>query len=185
MAGSLDKLNRVRLSGALATALVLALVLGPLAVVAGRAEFGARLGAADWAALRFTLLQASLSALISVGLAIPVARALSRRDFPGRGALVLLMGAPFILPVLVAVLGLLAVFGRAGLLNSALLWAGFEPVSIYGLHGVVVAHVFFNLPLATRLILQGWQAIPGERLRLAAALGFSPRDMARHLERPM
>ncbi|HHL22318.1 MAG TPA: thiamine/thiamine pyrophosphate ABC transporter permease ThiP [Aliiroseovarius sp.] len=173
------------MSGALATALVLALVLGPLAVVAGRAEFGARLGAADWAALRFTLLQASLSALISVGLAIPVARALSRREFIGRRVLVLLMGAPFILPVLVAVLGLLAVFGRAGLVNEILGWAGIGPVSIYGLHGVVVAHVFFNLPLATRLILQGWQAIPGERLRLAAALGFSPRDMARHLERPM
>ena len=72
-----------------------------------------------------------------------------------RGLLITLMGAPFILPVIVAVLGLLAVFGRAGIFNSALVWAGLEPVSIYGLHGVVLAHVFFNLPLATRLILQG------------------------------
>jgi len=42
---------------------------------------------------------------------VPVARALARRRFVGRGLLVTLLGAPFILPVIVAVLGLLAVFG--------------------------------------------------------------------------
>ena len=47
-------------------------------------------------------------------LAVPVARALARRRFPGRGLLVTLLGAPFLLPVIVALLGLLAVFGRAG-----------------------------------------------------------------------
>ena len=82
-------------------------------------------------------------------------------------------GAPFILPVIVAVLGLLAVFGRAGILSQALGLLGLPPVPIYGLHGVVLAHVFFNLPLATRLILQGWLAIPAERFRLAASLGIA------------
>ncbi len=98
------------------------------------------------------------------------------------------VGCTFILPVIVAVLGLLAVFGRAGILSQALIWAGLEPVSIYGWHGgVIIAHVFFNLPpLATRLILQGWLAIPpAERFRLAASLGgFTPSDTFRVLERP-
>ncbi len=49
-----------------------------------------------------------------------MARALARRRFPGRGALIALMGAPFLLPVIVAVLGLLAVFGRSGWVNGAL-----------------------------------------------------------------
>ncbi len=147
----------------------------------------ARCGSApsDWAAIRFTLAQATLSALFSVALAIPLARALARRRFPGRGVLITLLGAPFILPVIVAVLGLLAVFGRNGLLSTALGWAGLDPIHIYGLHGVVLAHVFFNMPLATRLILQGWAAIPAERFRLAASLNFAPRDTARLLERPM
>jgi thiamine transport system permease protein len=48
-----------------------------------------------------------------------------------------------------------------------------------------LAHVFFNLPLATRFFLQGWLAIPSERFRLAATLEFSSRDIARVLERPM
>jgi thiamine transport system permease protein len=55
-------------------------------------------------------------------------------------------------------------------------------VSVYGLQGVVLAHVFLNLPLATRMILQGWQAIPAERIRLAQSLGFTPRETFRHLE---
>ncbi len=174
-----------RIAGGAAAALVAALTLGTLAAVALRADRAPVLGPADWAAIRFTLLQATLSALISVALAIPVARALARRSFPGRSLLVTLLGAPFILPVIVAALGLLAVFGRNGILSQALVWAGFAPVHIYGLHGVVLAHVFFNMPLATRLILQGWLAIPAERFRLAASLGLGPRQVARMLEWPM
>ncbi|MCJ8138262.1 thiamine/thiamine pyrophosphate ABC transporter permease ThiP [Falsirhodobacter halotolerans] len=163
-------------------AAVLALTLGPLILVALHAEGG---WSADLSALRFTLVQAALSAVISVALAIPVARALARRRFPGRRALVALLGAPFLLPVIVAVLGLLAVFGRSGILNQTLGGFGLPAIRIYGLHGVVLAHVFLNMPLAVRLILHGWQAIPAERFRLATALGLGPRGVRRHLERPM
>ncbi len=171
--------------GAVAAAVVAVIVLGTLAAVALRAEAGRGISAADWAAFRFTISQASLSALISVCLAIPVARALARRRFWGRRVLITLLGAPFILPVIVAVMGLLSLFGRSGVLNVFLRWLGLPEVQIYGLHGVVLAHVFFNLPLATRLILQGWQDIPAERFRLAAQLGFAPRDIWRVLEWPM
>jgi len=169
----------------IAGALVIGLTLGPVTAVILRAEGWSALRPGDWQALRFTLVQATLSAFFSVLFAIPVARALARRQFRGRGALVALLGAPFILPVIVAVLGLLAVFGTSGLANRALGALGLPELTIYGLHGVVIAHVFFNLPLATRLILQGWLAIPGERLRLAASLGLSPRAMWQVLEAPM
>jgi uncharacterized membrane protein len=53
-------------TGAGLTALVLLAVLGPLLAVALAAEAPGRLGAADMAAIRFTLLQAALSALVSV-----------------------------------------------------------------------------------------------------------------------
>lgn len=164
---------------------VLGLIVSTGIAVALRAEQGARISPSDWAAIRFTVLQAALSALISVGLAIPAARALARRDFPLKGLAITLLGAPFLLPVLVAAMGLIAVFGRSGLLSEMLALIGLPPVQIYGFHGVVLAHVFFNLPLATRIILQGWLAIPSERFRLARALNFSPQDTARHLERPM
>ncbi len=172
-------------AGAGVAVLVAALILGPLGAVLVRAGGGSGLGAADWAAIRFTMLQAALSAALSVALAVPVARALARRRFLGRGLLVTLLGAPFILPSIVAIIGLLAVFGRSGLLNRLLEALGLPGLTIYGLHGVVLAHVFFNMPLAIRLLLQGWLAIPAERFRLAAALGMGPREIGRWLERPM
>ena len=162
--------------------LVAGLVIGPVVAVIWRAGGLTSLGAPDYAALWFTLWQAAVSAAVSVALAIPVARALSRQRFPGRSLLIALLGAPFILPVIVAVLGLLAVFGGNGLVNRLGGAMGLPRMDIYGYHGVILAHVFFNLPLATRLILQGWLAIPAERFRLAASLDA---PVGRLLEWPM
>ena len=169
----------------IAALIVAGLVIGPVTAVILRAEAFTGFRLADWQALRFTFVQATLSAALSVLFAIPLARALARRHFVGRGLLVALLGAPFILPVIVAVLGLLAVFGQSGLLNRMLAPLGVPEIQIYGLHGVLLAHVFFNLPLATRLILQGWLAIPAEQFRLAATLGMGRRAMWRAVEAPM
>lgn len=185
MAAGLRGLTAPEAGGAVAAAGLALLVGGTLAAVAWAAQGLGGLGPWDWRAVWFTIWQAALSATLSAVCAIPVARALARRRFPGRGLLVTLLGAPFILPVIVAIMGLIAVFGRSGAVNDALRLLGLPEVSIYGWQGVILAHVFFNLPLSVRLILQGWQAIPAERFRLAEGLGFGPRDTARHLERPM
>ena len=170
----------------LAAALAIPGLIGATALaVALQAETGRGLNAADWSAIRFTLWQAAVSAALSVLFAIPVARALARRHFRGRNALITLLGAPFLLPVIVATFGLIAIFGRSGWANASLEAFGLPTVSIYGAHGVILAHVFFNMPLATRLLLQGWQAIPAERTRLAASLDFDAGAVQRHLEWPM
>lgn len=171
--------------GAVALLAVLACVLVPLWAVLRAAGWGLALAPADWAAIRFTLWQAALSAGLSVLLAIPVARALIRRRFRGRSLVIALMGAPFVLPVIVAVMGLLAVFGRAGLVNELRAELGLDPWTIYGPQGVILAHLFFNLPLAVRLILQGWQGVPQERIRLAQSLGLGARGIWRHIEWPL
>lgn len=174
------------MKGGAVTALGLAaLILGTLGAVAWQAQGLTGLGPWDWRAVWFTIWQSVLSATLSAVLAVPVARALARRRFVGRSALVTLLGAPFILPVIVAIMGLVAVFGRNGWINEASRALHLPEISIYGWQGVILAHVFFNLPLSVRLILQGWQAIPAERFRLAESLGFTPRDTARHLEYPM
>ncbi len=136
-------------------------------------------------AVQFTLMQAVLSALLSTLFAIPLARALAHRSFPGRRLLLSLFGAPFILPVIVAVLGILAIWGNIGLINQILDGLGFAKFSIFGLTGILLAHVFFNLPLATRLFLQGWLAIPTEHWRLASQLDMDSKTIARHIEWPM
>ncbi|WP_420408010.1 thiamine/thiamine pyrophosphate ABC transporter permease ThiP [Hoeflea sp.] len=135
---------------------------------------------------RFTLLQAGLSTLLSVGLAIPLARALARRPvFSGRRLLITLFALPLGLPPLVAALGLIEIWGRSGLANQGLALFGVQtPFSIYGLSGILIAHVFFNLPLATRLILPALERLPSEYWKTAANLGMTGPTLFRLVEWP-
>ncbi|AAK88431.1 thiamine ABC transporter permease [Agrobacterium tumefaciens] len=136
--------------------------------------------------LRFTLYQATLSTLLSIALGLPVALALARRkEFPGRIWIIRLMAVPMGLPVIVGAFGIITIWGRQGVLNSALVFAGAdEPFSIYGLSGILIAHVFFNLPLSVRLMLAGLERIPGEYWRMAASLGMGPVSVFRFIEWP-
>jgi thiamine transport system permease protein len=135
---------------------------------------------------RFTLLQAILSTLLSVGPAIFVARALSRHpDFPGRAIVLRLFAVPLALPAIVAALGVLALYGRAGYFAEILsVFAAGRWPGIYGLSGIVVAHVFFNLPLATRLFVHALETIPPDQWRLASQLGMRPSASFRLIEWP-
>lgn len=134
----------------------------------------------------FTVWQAAMSTLFSLVPAILVARALHRHPaFFGRAFVLRLMALPLALPALVGAIGLLALFGRAGAFAPLLTWT-FDTKwpGIYGLGGIVVAHVFFNMPLAARLLLAGLQAVPNDHWRIAAQLGFSPKAMFLILEWP-
>ena len=175
------------------------LALGFIALLIGGAFVGLAVEAArDWSGAvtafdagmlriaRFTLWQAALSTVLSVAPAILVARALSRHsDFPGRGLLLRLFAVPLGLPAIVAALGLLALYGRAGFAADiasgigAARWPG-----IYGLTGILVAHVFFNLPLATRLLLSALEAVPPDQWRLASQLGMGWGTVFRLIEWP-
>lgn len=89
---------------------------------------------------KFSFYQAFLSTLLSVGFAIPVAHALSRRQFIGKSLLLKLFASTLVLPVLVGVFGLLAIYGNSGLLAQWL--QSFDtklPFSIYGLNGILLA----------------------------------------------
>lgn len=167
---------------------LIALALGALLAHGGGSSLTALL---DDTYLRrvigFTLTQAALSTVLSVGLAIPVARALARRSFRGRGWLLRLYGLPLVIPAIVAVLGVVQVYGVNGVLNRALAatfgsapWQG-----LYGLPGILIAHVFFNLPLAVRLLLPLWSSVPGETWRLAGQLGFAGPQVWRLIEWPL
>jgi len=134
----------------------------------------------------FTLWQALLSTLLSVAPAILVARALSRHPtFPGRAIILRLFALPLALPAIVAALGILSLLGRAGFLAGPLaaLSGGSWP-GIYGLSGILVAHVFFNLPLATRLMLEALDTVPADQWRLASQLGMRPAAAFRLVEWP-
>lgn len=135
---------------------------------------------------RFTLWQALLSTLLSVLPAVFVGRALSRQtNFPGRRLILQLFTVPLALPAIVAALGVLALYGRAGYFAGILgTFGGGEWPGIYGLSGILVAHVFFNLPLATRLFLEALGTVPADQWRLASQLGMDARSAFRLIEWP-
>ncbi|SFB26410.1 thiamine transport system permease protein [Rhizobium sp. NFR07] len=170
----------------LAVALFVGTAVATLLLWDGDQSASRLFSAYTWRILQFTLWQATLSTLLSVLFAIPVALSLTRRpEFPGRVWIVRLMALPMGLPALVGALGLVGIWGRQGIVNGGLAAIGLEqPVSIYGLTGILLAHTFFNIPLAVRLLLAALERQPAEYWLLSAGLGMRPLSVFRFVEWP-
>ena len=134
---------------------------------------------------QFSFYQALFSTLLSVIPAIAISIALHRRNFTAKSLLIKLFSTTLVLPVLVGVLGIIAIYGRSGWLNTILGVADLSlPFTLYGLNGILLAHVFFNLPYATRLFLHSLESIPVEQEKLAFHLGLTPWHRFRLVEWP-
>jgi thiamine transport system permease protein len=120
-----------------------ALVVYPLLVLLARGiEFGVVGNRFVLERLAITLLQATLSSLLVFGLALTCGTLLGRYRFWGKSWLVAWLGVPFVVPVMVAALGFLALFGSRGVLRlEGTLWL------------VLLANLFFNLGTAVRLCM--------------------------------
>ncbi len=136
--------------------------------------------------VQFTIWQAFVSVSLSVLLAIPIARALDRhRHFLGRALLLRLMELSLVVPTIVAVSGLVSVYGRQGWLTvAAQQWLPSMSWNLYGLNGIVLAHVFFNAPLVARILLQALESAPSAQRRIASQLGLGSLWLWRSLEWP-
>ncbi|MBJ6137985.1 ABC transporter permease subunit [Marinobacter litoralis] len=155
--------------------ILVALGLGSMLITAGGLDLSTVLGSRYLrGVVWFTVWQASLSVLFSLALALPVALALARyRHFPGRSALLRVMELSLVLPTIVAVSGIIGVYGRQGWATGLLTeWLPGHGWNLYGINGILLAHVFFNAPLAARVMLQSLEAVPPSRLRIASQLGL-------------
>ena len=89
-----------------------------------------------------------------------------------------------ILPVLVAVFGILSVYGRQGWLASLFNLLGLEwTFSPYGLKGILLAHIF-QYADGDAPLLQALENIPGEQRQIAAQLGMRGWSFFRFVEWP-
>ena len=133
----------------------------------------------------FSLKQALLSTFLSISFALPIAIALYRRNFWGKAPLLKICTMTLVLPVLIGVFGLLAIYGKQGLVRDLLSVVQFDwQFSIYGLNGILLAHVFFNLPFCVQLFLSSLERIPAPQTRLARQLGLTPWTQFKTLEWP-
>ena len=112
--------------------------------------------------LAWTVFQAAATCILVLPLGVPVAWVLARLAFPGRTFVLRLLMLPFVMPTLVAGVGVLALFGADGLL-----WRGWQDTPYLLLYG----NVFFNLPVLVRAAYQGFVQVPAARLQTARTLG--------------
>lgn len=124
----------------------------------------------------WTVLQAALTCVLVLLAGVPAAWVLARLDFYGRCWILRLLMLPFVMPTLVAGMGVLALFGPQGLL-----WPGWEDTPYLLLYG----NVFFNLPVLVRAAYQGFLQVPAARLQTAQTLGAGAWRRFWHVERPV
>ena len=136
--------------------------------------------------LGFTLKQSLLSALLSVAFAIPVARALFYcPKLPAKRWFLAFCLLCFVTPTLIVITGMVALLGRSGLLTPLLNQLTENGWNLYGLEGILLAHIFLNTPLAIRSIWLQLSAIPETSWRLAAQLKLSPWQRFKTVEWPV
>ena len=123
----------------------------------------------------FSLYQAILSAVLSIIFGFPGAWLLTHYNFPGKHFFHMLTYLPFILPSILVVLAMVLFFGNNGWINRAmmsLLGTDEPPVHfLYSLSGILIAHVFYNFPIAMKIIGDQWEKISLKYLQAARSLG--------------
>ncbi len=123
-------------------------------------------------ALQNSFGQGALSAALAVGLGYPVGLFVGRYRWPGRSALRSVLLVPFLLPSLVVVLGVLDLFGPAGLLSGPVpALASFGR----GIPGIVAANLVFNVPIVVLFTAAGCDAAAPELEEAVRTLGGNPR----------
>ncbi len=149
--GSAPYARRGRVPAAIAipaaiAALTLVVPLMALLVRAPWDQFGELLGSSSLrAALRLSLLSASIATVICVVVGVPLAWVLARVAFPGRRFVRALVTVPLVLPPVVAGVALLTAFGRQGFIGAPL--RDLLGVTIpFSTTAVVLAQVFVAMP---------------------------------------
>ena len=115
----------------------------------------------------WSFLQATITCALGLLLGLPVAWVLARFDFAGRGLVLRLLMLPFVVPTLVAALGVLALFGPQSWLGRGLHLQGTPWLLLYG-------NLFFNLCLVVRAGVDALAQVSATRLAAARSLGATP-----------
>ncbi|MBI28337.1 MAG: hypothetical protein CMI95_00370 [Pelagibacteraceae bacterium] len=123
----------------------------------------------------FTFYQAFLSASISCILAIIFSLSMFRRrkNFFTKIA-ISLSGYSFVLPTILIVFSVIGIFGINGLLNNIFNFYNLLNIkSIFGLKGILIAHILLNTPFATRIFYQNLNSIPKNFVDVAKSMNFN------------
>ena len=114
---------------------------------------------ATWDVVWFTTWQAVASTALTIALGLAPAWVVARFEFAGRGPLVGLLTAMFVLPTVVMGAAFIALLPDS---LDRTVWA------------VLAAHVVFNLAVVVRVVAALWERLPEATEHAAATLGATP-----------
>jgi molybdate transport system permease protein len=171
------KLTTPRVTLILASAVLLAFLLVPVAAIFIRAVPSGKVGAAlddpvVRSALTLSVVSTAITLCLAVVLGLPVAYLLARGRFPGRQLLDTLVDLPMVLPPAVAGVGLLMAFGRRGLFGP-FLSHNFGIELPFTTAAVILAQTFVAAPFFVKAAKAGFEGIDRD-LEHAASLDASP-----------
>ena len=160
-----------------AAALVLAFLLLPLGAIFLRVPPGELIDqlSSDVVrdALRVTFKTNVVALAFVLLLGTPTAYLIASRSFPGRALVLTLVELPLVLPPAVAGIGLLAAFGRKGVLGDELDVLGLQ-VGLGTQTAVVLAIAFVAGPFYVRPAIAAFEAVDPTLLAAARTLGAGP-----------
>ncbi len=142
----------------------------------------------------FTFKQAFLSAFFSLLLGIPTSFLFVRFRFPFQNQFYFLFIFPFVMPTILVVLCIIQFWGYQGYLNLILkkiFSLFFLPVPesplrvLYSLKGIIIAHVFFNLPVVLQIVGSTWSRISQKYNKAARLLGCSELKSLYRIDLPI
>jgi thiamine transport system permease protein len=165
----------------LPAAALLLLLLAPVARLAWEGFFGGlgrAAGLAIWQPwqddylrwrLLWSLAQAAITCVLALSLGLPLAWVLARFEFAGRSLVLRLLMLPFVVPSLVAALGVLALWGPQGVISGAL-GINLQDTPWLLLYG----NLFFNLCLVVRAGVDALGQVNARQVAAARSLGATP-----------
>jgi molybdate transport system permease protein len=119
-----------------------------------------------------SLKTSALAQLLIIALGTPTAYLIATRRFAGRALAITLIELPLVLPPAVAGIGLLAAFGRFGLLGSSL--RGLGITLPFTQSAVTVAVAYVASPLYIRPAIAAFEAIDPNLVSASRTLGAGP-----------
>ncbi|TFG09388.1 iron ABC transporter permease [Candidatus Thorarchaeota archaeon] len=165
------------------TVLLRGILYGP-----GRTPFETLESARTQRVIGFTIFQALLSAVTSLVVGIPGAFILARLRFKGKSIIRAAMIVPFVLPPIVVVVGFLGMFGEYGILDLAIMSLMGSTESLInlasGFTGIIMAHIFYNVPLVVLMVSASLQRLRPELEESAELLGADRLQRFRHIFLP-
>jgi molybdate transport system permease protein len=123
-------------------------------------------------AIRVSVTVNAIAFAITMLVGTPFSYIVARHRFRGRTAVITLVELPLVMPPAVAGLGLLAAFGRLGLLGSTLRGAGIDVAFTQA--AVVIAILFVAGPFYLRGAIAAFEALDDGVLDVAGTLGAGP-----------